>query len=75
MQESEYEFPRIHLLRTRVNKGKTERAEAIGPWPSKCCLSGAEFASYDLLTPDKNYWGYTGKTTCCLRALHTTEHR
>jgi len=74
MQDLASELPRISLLRTRVNKGKTERAEAIGPWPSKCCLSGAEFASYDLLTPHK-HWGYTVQTTFCLRALHTTDHR
>jgi hypothetical protein len=36
-----------------VNKGKAERAMVEWPWPSKCCQSGAEFASYDLLTPHK----------------------
>src|SRR5215208_5932313 len=47
------EVRRIPIPRTSVNKGKAERARAIRPWPSKCCQSGAEFASYYLLTLHK----------------------
>ena len=69
---------RLHLglLLTSPVTAQLQRVvgvEAIGPRPSKCCLSGVEFASYDLLTPHK-YWGYT-VPTLCLRALHTTDHR
>src|SRR5215212_534391 len=72
------ELPRIPIPRTSVNKGKAGRAGAIRPWPSKCCQSGAEFASYDLLTPHKQRLGcYRSKIEDFGRrsAVHTTEHR